>query len=112
MSSAAHAFTLGSPDGKVDRDTLDGTAEAVRVAAEVGLQGIADDLLQGTQTVYDLDLAVGKIRAATEAARALPCDFVLMARADGIMVDTYDINEAIGLLKAFSAAGQIVFTRL
>lgn len=41
MSSAAHAFTLGSPDGKVDRDTLDGTAEAVRVAAEVGLQGIA-----------------------------------------------------------------------
>jgi hypothetical protein len=35
-----------------------------------------------------------------------------MAHADGIMVDTYDINEAIRLLKAFSAAGQIVFTRL
>ncbi|MEJ6478934.1 MAG: isocitrate lyase/phosphoenolpyruvate mutase family protein [Octadecabacter sp.] len=132
-SSAAHAFTLGLPDGKVDRDTAlahaqsivaavnlpvqgdfedgysdtpEGTAKTVRMAAEVGLAGICiEDLRQGTQTAYGFDLAVEKIRAAAAAARALPRDFVLTARADGIMVDAYDIDEAIRRLKAFSAAG-------
>lgn len=132
-SSAAHAFTLGQPDGTVSRDaalahgadiaaavnvpvqgdfengysdTPEGTAETLRLAAQAGLAGICiEDVPFGGDTVYDFDLAVAKIRAAATAARALPDDFILTARADGIMIGAYDITEAIRRLQAFSAAG-------
>lgn len=132
-SSAAHAFTLGQPDGTVTRvqalahaadivaavtvpvqgdfengysDTPEGTAQTLRLAAQAGLAGICiEDVPFGGDTVYDFDLAVAKIRAAATAARALPDDFVLTARADGIMIGAYDIDEAIRRLQAFAAAG-------
>ncbi len=133
-SSAAHAFTLGRPDlGHVSRDEalahaeelvaavnvpVSGDfengfgeapgicAETVRLSAEVGLAGISieDTALPGS-TPYEFDLAVERIRAAAAAARALPQDFVLVARADGIMHGQYDIEEALRRLKAYEAAG-------
>jgi len=133
-SSAAHAFTLGRPDmGNVTRDEAlshaadlvaavnvpvsgdfengfgkapDTVAETVRLAAEVGLAGISiEDSDLPSVTPYDFDLAVERIRAAAAAARALPKDFVLVARADGIMNGQYDIDEAMRRLKAFEDAG-------
>jgi len=133
-SSAAHAFTLGRPDGgTLTRDealshasdilsvtTLpvqgdlengfgddpDTCAETVRLAAEVGLAGICieDISIDGFQA-YDFDLAVERMKAAASAARALPNDFVLTARADGILRGVYDTDEAIKRLKAFEEVG-------
>ena len=133
-SSAAHAFTRGRPDGgtltrdealahaqdivaavrvPVQGDFENGfgadpetCAETVRLAAEVGLAGICieDTALPGTAP-YALDLAVERIRAAAAAARALPGDFVLTARADGVMLGTYDMDAALARISAFAAAG-------
>ncbi|MEJ8560397.1 isocitrate lyase/phosphoenolpyruvate mutase family protein [Yoonia sp. GPGPB17] len=133
-SSAAHAFTLGRPDGgTVTRDEAlahaaeivsvvsvpvqgdfengfgddpDTCAETVRMAAEVGLAGVCiEDIALPSPEAYDFDLAVERIRAAAATARALPHDFVLTARADGIMTGVYDTDEAIHRLRAFEVAG-------
>ncbi|MFW2543516.1 isocitrate lyase/PEP mutase family protein [Primorskyibacter sp. 2E107] len=133
-SSAAHAFTLGRPDmGHVSRDealahaqTLvsavnipvsgdfengfgeapDTCAETVRLAAETGLAGISiEDTALPADAPYDRDLATDRIRAAVSAARALPRDFILCARADGVMNGHYDMPEAIARIQAFEQAG-------
>jgi 2-methylisocitrate lyase-like PEP mutase family enzyme len=132
-SSAAHAFTLGLPDGgHVGRDQAlahaqdlaslglpvsgdfengfgeapDTCAETVRLAFEAGLAGISiEDTALPASGAYPFDLAVERIRAAASAARALPRDFVLVARADGILQGSYGVDEAIRRLQAFDAAG-------
>ncbi len=133
-SSAAHAFTLGRPDmGHVSRDEAlahgqdlvaavnvpvsgdfengfgeapEVCAETVRLSAEAGLAGISiEDTALPSPEPYPFTLAVERIRAAAAAARALPGDFVLVARADGIMNGQYDIEEALRRLKAFEDAG-------
>lgn len=133
-SSAAHAFTMGKPDGgTVTRDEAlahaaeilsvvtvpvqgdfengfgddpDTCAETVRLSAELGLAGICiEDIALPADTAYAFDLAVERIAAASAAARALPHDFVLTARADGILRGQYDTDEAIRRLRAFAQAG-------
>ena len=133
-SSAAHAFTLGRPDGgTISRDealahaeTLvaatplpvsgdfengfgddpDTCAETVRLAAAVGLAGISiEDTAYPGGGAYDRALAVERIRAAAAAARALPRDYVLVARADGVMNGTYRMDEALDRVRAFDEAG-------
>lgn len=133
-SSAAHAFTLGRPDmGTLTRDEAlshaqdivsavdlpvsgdfengfgaapDTCADTVRLACEVGLAGIGiEDTALPDETAYEFDHAVERIRAAASAARALPRDFILTARADGVLNGTYDLDEAIRRLQAFEAAG-------
>ena len=133
-SSAAHAFVLGRGDGgTVTRDEAlahaedivratplpvqgdfengfgdapETCAETVRLAASVGLAGICiEDTAFPDGNSYDFDLAVERIAAAAAAARAVSGDFILTARADGIMLDTYDCDEAIRRLQAFAAAG-------
>ncbi|MFT6451449.1 MAG: 2-methylisocitrate lyase-like PEP mutase family enzyme [Halocynthiibacter sp.] len=133
-SSAAHAFTLGfADDGTLTRDQAlahaqdlvaavsvpvsgdfengfgedpETCAETVRLAGEIGLAGICieDTALPGT-SAYARELAVERVRAAAEAARALPRDFFLVARADGCLVGGYGIEEAIARIQAFDAAG-------
>lgn len=133
-SSAAHAFTLGKQDmGHVTRDEAlahaqdlvaatalpvsgdfengfgddpDTCAETVRLSAEVGLAGISiEDMGYPSGEPYDQDLAVERIKAASAAARSLPGDFVLVARADGVMNSVYDMDEALARIRAFDAAG-------
>ena len=133
-SSAAHAFTLGRPDGgTVSRDEAlahaqdlvaavpvpvsgdfengfsndpDEVAQTVRLAAEAGLAGISiEDTAYPQAGARDFDLAVECIRAAAAAARALPRDFVLVARADGVMNGDYTLDEALRRIRAFDAAG-------
>ncbi len=131
-SSAAHAFTLGRADGSISRDQAlahacdlvaavnvpvsgdfengfgaapDHVAETVRLAGEAGLAGISieDTALPGAP--YAFDLAVERIAAASAAARGLGRDFVLVARADGVLTGQYDIDEALRRIRAFDAAG-------
>lgn len=133
-SSAAHAFTIGRGDqGQVSRDealahaqdlvaatplpvsgdfesgygdTPDEVAETVRLAGEIGLAGVSiEDIAHPTGQAYDHDLAVERIRAAVAAARALPGDFVLTARADGVMEEAYDMEEGLARLLAYEALG-------
>lgn len=133
-SSAAHAFTMGRADGGTLTlnealshaqeilsvatvpvqgdfengfgDDPDTCAETVRLAAKIGLAGICieDTVLPGNDP-YDFDLAVERIKAAAAATRALGHDFVLTARADGILTGQYDTEEAIKRLQAFETAG-------
>ena len=133
-SSAAHAFTLGRSDGgTVSRDEAlahaaqlvsatslpvsgdfengfgeapETCAETVRLAAEAGLAGISiEDTVFPSGAAYAFDLAVERIRAAASAARSLNRDFVLVARADGVMNGTYDMAEGLRRIRAFDAAG-------
>ena len=133
-SSAAHAFTLGRTDGgHVSRDESlahaadlvaavnvpvsgdfengfghapEVCAETVRLSAEAGLAGISiEDAAFPNDTAYPRDEAVERIRAAAAAARALPRDFILVARADGVMNGHYDIDEALARIRAFDEAG-------
>lgn len=133
-SSAAHAFTLGRGDGgQVSRDEAlahaadliaatplpvsgdfengfgdapEDCAETVRLSAEVGLAGISiEDIAHPTGRAYDRDFAIERIRAAASAARALPVDLVLCARADGVMEGAYDVDEAIARCLAFEEVG-------
>ncbi|MBV0911914.1 isocitrate lyase/PEP mutase family protein [Anianabacter salinae] len=133
-SSAAHAFTLGRRDGgTVTRDEAlvhaealvaavnvpvsgdfengfgddpETVAETVRLSAEAGLAGISiEDTDFAAGAPYARDLAVERIRAAVAAARALSGDFVLVARADGVMTGAYGMEEAIARIEAFDAAG-------
>lgn len=133
-SSAAHAFTLGRPDGgTVTRDEAlahaqdlvaavsvpvsgdfengfghapEDCAETVRLSGEIGLAGISiEDAMFPGDGAYPFEDAVERIRAAAAAARALPKDFVLVARADGVMNGHYDIEEALRRITAFDAAG-------
>jgi 2-methylisocitrate lyase-like PEP mutase family enzyme len=133
-TSAGFAFTLGLPDGaRITRDQAlahaealvaatslpvsgdlengygedpEHVAETVRLAAEVGLAGasIEDTDLPG-QGAYWFGLAVERVQAAVAAARALPRDFVLVARADGLLNDAYDLEEAMRRIEAFAEAG-------
>ncbi|MCB1446132.1 MAG: isocitrate lyase/phosphoenolpyruvate mutase family protein [Rhizobiaceae bacterium] len=134
-SSAALAFTLGRPDmGRVTReeslrhaedivratalpvsgdfengfaDAPDAVAETIRLAAEAGLSGcsIEDTMMVEGNPAYGFDLAVDRIKAASDAARSFPHPFVLCARADGVMNGAYDLDEAIRRVQAFEKAG-------
>jgi 2-methylisocitrate lyase-like PEP mutase family enzyme len=133
-SSAAHAFTEGKTDGgTLTRDAAlahaqdiiaatdlpvqgdfengfgddpDTCAETVRLAAEIGLAGICiEDIALPSSTPYDAKLSTERIRAAAAAARALPHDFILTARADGVMLGEYDLTEATERGLAFADAG-------
>lgn len=133
-TSAGHAFSCGRVDGgttsrdaalahaegivaavrvPVSADLENGfgaapedVADTVRLAAEAGLAGgsIEDTDLPG-RAPYAFDMAVERIRAAAAAARALPGDFMLVARADGVLLGAYDVDEAIRRVRAFEAAG-------
>ncbi|NKB52273.1 MAG: isocitrate lyase/phosphoenolpyruvate mutase family protein [Rhizobiaceae bacterium] len=134
-TSSGFAFTLGRPDmGNVSRDEMldhcedmvravgipvsadlengfaddpDGVAETVEMAAEVGLVGctLEDSTMDPTHPSYDFDVAVARMAAAVEAAEALPIDFTVCARADGVMLGAYDVDEAIRRLQAFETIG-------
>ncbi|MCF3642794.1 isocitrate lyase/phosphoenolpyruvate mutase family protein [Rhizobium sp. TRM95111] len=134
-TSAGFAFTLGRPDmGRITReealrhaedlvratalpvsgdfengfaDAPDDVAETVRLAAEVSLSGcsIEDTQMVEGNPAYDFGLAVERIRAAADAARALGRPFILCARADGVMNGVYGLDEAIRRIRAFEKAG-------
>ncbi|MEM7273847.1 MAG: isocitrate lyase/phosphoenolpyruvate mutase family protein [Actinomycetota bacterium] len=133
-SSAAHAFTLGRPDGGlVSRDEAlahaaelvaatplpvsgdfengfgdspETVAETVGLSATAGLAGISiEDTVLPSGEPYPFEAAVDRIRAGVAAARALPADFVLLARADGVMLGNYDVDEAIRRIQAYEEVG-------
>lgn len=133
-SSGASAGVLGRRDGQVRReealaqagaiaaavelpvsadlekgfgDTPRAAAEAIRLAAEAGVVGgsIEDASGDPAKPLYDFALAVERVAAAVEAARALPFPFTLTARSENFLHGHPDLEDTIQRLRAFEQAG-------
>ncbi|MCX8226788.1 MAG: isocitrate lyase/phosphoenolpyruvate mutase family protein [Sulfitobacter sp.] len=131
-TSSGHGFTLGLTDGgQITRevalqhaaaicaavdvpvngdfengfgDSPEAVAETVRLATEVGLAGVSiEDTAVPEASSYPFDLALARIEAAVDAARAV--GIVLTARADGWLLQNYDQAEALRRCQAFAQAG-------
>jgi 2-methylisocitrate lyase-like PEP mutase family enzyme len=133
-SSGAAAGVLGRLDGKITRDeaiaqvrvivaatdlpvsadlekgfgdTPEIVAETVRLAAEAGLAGcsIEDATGQSDRPLFDFSLAVERVTAAVQAARALPFPFTLTARSENFLRGNPNLDDTIKRLQAFEKAG-------
>jgi len=82
-------------------------AEMIRLAAEAGVVGgsIEDATGDASKPIYDFTLAVERVAAAVETARALPFAFVLTARAENMIQGRLDLDDTIERLQAFETAG-------
>lgn len=82
-------------------------AEMIGLAAQAGVVGgsIEDATGNEDKPIYDFQLAVERVAAAVEAARALPFPFVLTARAENFLHGRRDLDDTIRRLQAFERAG-------
>ena len=133
-TSAGYAFSRGLPDGSIGFDTMiqhcreiaaatdlpvsadlergkgdspDSAAETIFAAEAAGLAGcsIEDHTGDPAKPIYDFKLAVERVAAAVEAARALKRDFVFTARAENFLWGRTDLDDTIRRLQAFEVAG-------
>jgi len=90
-------------------DAPEVVAETVRLAAEVGLVGCTIADATGNQDkdnpLYDFGLAVERIAAAAQAARACKFPFILTARAHNFLYPAPSLDDTIRRLQAFEKAG-------
>jgi len=132
-TSAGFAFTRGRPDGEIPFDQMvqhcreivgatplpvsgdlgcgkgrspESAAETIFAADAAGLAGcsIEDATGDPNNPIFDFSLAVERVAAAAEAARALKRDFVFTARAENLLFGR-DLDDAIRRLQAFEEAG-------
>jgi 2-methylisocitrate lyase-like PEP mutase family enzyme len=84
-----------------------GVAESVRLAVETGVAGLSieDSTGDSQQPLYELSTAVDRIRAARRAIDKAGGDTLLVGRAECFLVGRPDLDETIGRLKAYAAAG-------
>lgn len=132
-TSAGYAFSLGQRDNTISRDQMmkhvaeiasatdlpvsadlengfgddPGTvAETIHLGAEAGLVGCSvEDMARTDHSIYDIELAIVRIRAAAEVAHALPFPFTLTARAENYLVGRPDLKDTIRRLQAYQEAG-------
>lgn len=84
-----------------------GVAATISAAIETGLAGgSVEDWSGGSDgRIYHLGLAVERVTAAVEAARAGPVHFVVTARAENYLHGVRDLGPTIERLQAFQEAG-------
>ncbi|MGB3387123.1 MAG: isocitrate lyase/phosphoenolpyruvate mutase family protein [Pseudaminobacter sp.] len=133
-TSAGFAFAHGLPDGGVPFDMMishckavvaatdlpvsadlergkgdspESAGETIFAAQAAGLAGcsIEDYTDDPSNPIYDFSLAVERVAAAAEAARALHNDFVFTARAENFLRGRPDLDDTIARLQAFERAG-------
>lgn len=133
-TSAGYAFSVGQRDNTIDRrdmiahvsaiasatdlpvsaDLENGfgdapkiVAETITLAANAGLVGgsIEDATGHSEHPIYDLQHAVERVRAAAEAARALPFTFTLTGRAENYLHGRPNLEDTIKRLQAYQEAG-------
>jgi 2-methylisocitrate lyase-like PEP mutase family enzyme len=83
-------------------------AENVRRCVETGVAGLSIEDATGDQEepLYDLPIAVERIKAAKAAIEATAADVLLVARSECYLVGHPDpLNEALRRLEAFAEAG-------
>lgn len=133
-TSSGFAATLGRLDGAAGRDATiahaaamaaatplpvsadlengfsddpDGVAETVRGALAAGLAGcsIEDYSGRADTPIYDIDLAVERIRVASDVAHGGPVHLVLTARAENYLHGRPDLADTIARLQRYEEAG-------
>lgn len=133
-TSAGYAFSVGQQDNTVDREQMmthlremagatplpvsadlgngfgddpKTAAETIRLAAAAGVVGgsIEDSTGRADESIYELEHAAERVRAAVEAARALPFVFTLTARAENYLNGRPDLKDTIQRLQAYQEAG-------
>src|ERR1700761_4782809 len=127
-TSAGYAFSAGLQDGAVGREAMlihvaaivaatelpvsadlengfgddpETCAETIRLAAATGLAGgsIEDVSSRPQPTIYAFEHAVERVRAAVEAAHALPAPFALTARANSFIAGNPVLADTIRRLQ-------------
>lgn len=133
-TSMGYAFSRGRLDGSMDRqqtmsyaseiasatdlpvsadlengfgDSPAVVAETIQMAALAEVVGgsIEDASGREQDPIYKIELATERVRAAVEAARALPFPFTLTARAENYLHGRPDIKDTIKRLQAYQDAG-------
>ncbi len=84
-----------------------GVGESVRLAVNTGIAGVSieDSTGKAAEPLFDLDTAVSRVRAARQAIDKHGPDTMLVGRAECFLVGRPDLDETIGRLKAYAAAG-------
>lgn len=133
-TSAGLAFSHGRPDNSISREVLLGhlaelaaatnlpvsadlengfgdqpeaVAQTIGLAAAAGVVGgsIEDSTGHADAPLFSIDHACDRIRAAVDAARALPFPFTLTARAENYFIGKPDLADTIARLQAYQEAG-------
>jgi 2-methylisocitrate lyase-like PEP mutase family enzyme len=131
-TSSGFAYTLGRLDGGATLDDVarhaaeleratelpvsvdlengygespESAAHAILRVAEAGAVGGSIEDWDPSGRLYDRSHAVERVAAAAEAAHALAFPFTLTARAENHIRDNPDLEDTIGRLQAFEAAG-------
>lgn len=133
-TSAGYAFSLGQQDNTIGRDDMmkhvaaivsatdlpvsadlengfgddaDTVMRTIELAAATGLVGgsIEDASNRPDDPIYPREMAAERIRAASQAARALPFPFTLTARAENYLHGRRDLADTISRLQAYQEAG-------
>jgi 2-methylisocitrate lyase-like PEP mutase family enzyme len=88
-------------------DAPEAVAETIRRAAAAGLAGCSIEDMTGNPSgpIYCLEHAEARIRAAAEAAHALPFAFTLTARCENYLCGNPDLKDTIRRLQAYQSAG-------
>ena len=133
-TSSGFAWSMGHADNSVERDTVlahlaemvaatdlpinadfeggfasdaAGVAESVTLAVATGVAGLSieDSTGHAGKPLYDIDVAVERIRAARNAIDKSGGDTLLVGRAECFLVGRPDLDETIPRLKAYANAG-------
>jgi methylisocitrate lyase len=85
----------------------EGVAGNVAAAAETGVAGLSieDSTRDPERPLFDLPLAVERIRAAREAIDASGTSVLLTGRSEGFVVGRPDLDETVRRLSAYAEAG-------
>lgn len=88
-------------------DSPQDCAQTILLAARAGLVGgsIEDASGQPNAPINPIELAVERIQAAAQTARAQPFPFTLCARAENFLHDRNDLADTIRRLQAYAEAG-------
>ena len=84
-----------------------GVADSVRLAVETGVAGLSieDSTGDAARPLFEIDVAVERMRAARRAIDAAGGDTLLVGRAECFLVGRPDLDETIARLKAYAEAG-------
>jgi 2-methylisocitrate lyase-like PEP mutase family enzyme len=132
-TSSGFAWTTGRPDYAVTRDDVlrhltelsaavdlpinadfesgfavdpEGVAASVRLAIDTGIAGLSiEDTNLEDSGLYDKSTAVERLRAARTAIDQSGQDVILVARTEGLLMDSSALVPAIDKLVAFAEAG-------
>lgn len=133
-TSSGSAWSSGKPDGGVSRDAvlayirtvveatdlpvnadfehgyaddLDDLRENVRLCIETGVAGLSIEDSTGNpeHPLFDIDVAVARIKVAREAIDAAGGDVVLTGRAENFFTGNPDMDDALQRIKAYAEAG-------